>query len=26
LRNYKLYKPQRQSECDDVINLIKYGS
>ena len=25
LRNYKLYKPQRQSECDDVINLIKYG-
>ena len=25
LRDYKLYKPQRQSECDDVINLIKYG-
>ena len=25
LRNYKLYKPQRQSECDDVINLIKHG-
>ena len=25
LKGYKLYKPQRQSECDDVINLIKYG-
>jgi len=25
LRNYKLYKHQRQSECDEVINLIKYG-
>jgi hypothetical protein len=25
LKNYKLYKPQKQSECDDVINLIKYG-
>ena len=23
---YTLYKPQRQSECDDVVNLIKYGS
>ncbi len=25
LRNYKLYKPQRQSECDDVIKLIQNG-
>ena len=25
LTGYTLYKPQRQSECDDVINLIKYG-
>ena len=25
LFGYTLYKPQRQSECDDVINLIKYG-
>jgi len=24
-KNYTLYKPQRQKECDDVINLIKYG-
>jgi hypothetical protein len=23
--NMRLYKPQRQSECDDVINLIKNG-
>ena len=25
LHGYTLYKPQRQSECDDVVNLIKYG-
>jgi hypothetical protein len=25
LSGYTLYKPQRQSECDDVVNLIKYG-
>ena len=25
LFGYTLYKPQRQSECDDVVNLIKYG-
>ena len=24
-KNYKLFKPQRQNECDDVINLIKHG-
>ena len=23
--NMRLYKPQKQSECDDVINLIKNG-
>jgi len=26
LFNCTLYKPQKQSECDDVVNLIKYGS
>ena len=25
LHGYTLYKPQRQSECDDVVNLIKRG-
>ena len=25
LHGYTLYKPQKQSECDDVVNLIKYG-
>ena len=25
LSGYTLYKPQRQSECDDVINLIQHG-
>ena len=25
LHGYTLYKPQRQSECDEVVNLIKYG-
>ena len=25
LSGYTLYKPQRQNECDDVINLIKHG-
>ena len=25
LNNYTLYKPQRQSECDEVIKLIKNG-
>ena len=25
LHGYTLYKPQRQSECDEVVNLIKHG-
>ena len=25
LSGYTLYKPQRQSECDDVVNLIQHG-